>query len=126
MAKSCLFNRWRSKKGFCNGKESFEAHLKRIEPNLPEKGDVHVLTFTDRASFPSQLSINVQWKNGDWRFWWGGSRRGRRRSLLGRVLNNSRGYATTDVNACMSAILRRWTRDDKGDGSHRLGAFIEP
>ena len=33
---------------FCNGKDSFEAHLKRIERNLPEKGDVHVLTFTDR------------------------------------------------------------------------------
>jgi hypothetical protein len=51
---------------------------------------------------------------------------GRRRSLLGRVLNNSRGYATTDLNAYMSAILRRRMRDDKGDGSHRLGAFIEP
>lgn len=33
---------------FCNGKDSFESHLKRIEANLPEKGDVHVLTFTDR------------------------------------------------------------------------------
>ena len=33
---------------FCNGKESYESHLKRIEANLPEKGDVHVLTFTDR------------------------------------------------------------------------------
>lgn len=33
---------------FCNGKESFEAHLSRIERNLPEKGDIHVLTFTDR------------------------------------------------------------------------------
>jgi CRISPR-associated protein Cas2 len=33
---------------FCNGKDSFDTHLKRIERNLPEKGDVHVLTFTDR------------------------------------------------------------------------------
>ena len=33
---------------FCNGKESFDSHLKRIEASLPEKGDVHVLTFTDR------------------------------------------------------------------------------
>jgi len=33
---------------FCNGKESFESHLARIERNLPEKGDIHVLTFTDR------------------------------------------------------------------------------
>jgi len=33
---------------FCNGKESFESHLSRIERNLPEKGDVHILTFTDR------------------------------------------------------------------------------
>src|SRR3546814_10492241 len=33
---------------FCNGKDSFDSHLGRIERNLPEKGDVHVLTFTDR------------------------------------------------------------------------------
>lgn len=33
---------------FCNGQDSFTAHLKRIEKHLPEKGDVHVLTFTDR------------------------------------------------------------------------------
>ena len=33
---------------FCNGKESFESHLSRIERNLPEVGDVHILTFTDR------------------------------------------------------------------------------
>lgn len=33
---------------FCNGKDSYEAHLKRIERHLPEKGDIHVLTFTDK------------------------------------------------------------------------------
>ena len=33
---------------FCNGKEQFEAHMRRIEANLPQRGDVHVLTFTDR------------------------------------------------------------------------------
>ena len=33
---------------FCSGKESFESHLARIERSLPEKGDVHILTFTDR------------------------------------------------------------------------------
>ena len=33
---------------FCNGKESFESHLRRIEANLPDQGEVHVLTFTDR------------------------------------------------------------------------------
>lgn len=33
---------------FCNGKDSFDSHLRRIEANLPEKGDIHVLTFTDR------------------------------------------------------------------------------
>ena len=33
---------------FCNGKESFESHLSRIERNLPEVGDVHTRTFTDR------------------------------------------------------------------------------
>jgi CRISPR-associated protein Cas2 len=33
---------------FCNGKEKFEAYMRRIEANLPSRGDVHVLTFTDR------------------------------------------------------------------------------
>lgn len=33
---------------FCSGQDSFATHLRRIERNLPEKGDVHVLTFTDR------------------------------------------------------------------------------
>jgi len=33
---------------FCNGKDSVDSYLRRIEANLPEKGDVHVLTFTDR------------------------------------------------------------------------------
>ena len=33
---------------FCNGKDNFTSHLLRIERNLPEKGDIHVLTFTDR------------------------------------------------------------------------------
>lgn len=33
---------------FCNGKEQFETYMRRIEDNLPDSGDVHVLTFTDR------------------------------------------------------------------------------
>ena len=33
---------------FCNGKEQFEAYMRRIEANLPEKGEVHILNFTDR------------------------------------------------------------------------------
>lgn len=33
---------------FCNGKDSYESHLRRIERNLPEKGEVHVLTFTNK------------------------------------------------------------------------------
>ena len=33
---------------FCNGRESFDSHLARIERNLPSDGEVHVLTFTDR------------------------------------------------------------------------------
>lgn len=33
---------------FCNGKDSYESHLRRIEGNLPERGDIHVLTFTDK------------------------------------------------------------------------------
>ena len=33
---------------FCNGKEQFETYLRRIETNLPDRGDVHILTFTDK------------------------------------------------------------------------------
>ena len=33
---------------FCNGKDSYESHLKSIGRNLPEKGDIHVLSFTDK------------------------------------------------------------------------------
>ena len=33
---------------FCSGKEQYEAHVRDIEFHLPEKGDVHVLGFTDR------------------------------------------------------------------------------
>lgn len=33
---------------FCNGKEQFETYLRRIESNLPDRGDVHILTFTDK------------------------------------------------------------------------------
>jgi CRISPR-associated protein Cas2 len=33
---------------FCSGRESYAAHLRRIERNLPEKGEIHVLTFTDK------------------------------------------------------------------------------
>ena len=33
---------------FCSGKEQFEAYLRRIEARLPDRGDVEVLTFTDR------------------------------------------------------------------------------
>lgn len=33
---------------FCNGKEQFEAYMRRIEANLPARGEIHILTFTDR------------------------------------------------------------------------------
>jgi CRISPR-associated protein Cas2 len=33
---------------FCNGKEQFETYMRRVETNLPERGDVHILSFTDR------------------------------------------------------------------------------
>ena len=33
---------------FCSGKENVESYCRRIESNLPDKGDVHILTFTDR------------------------------------------------------------------------------
>lgn len=33
---------------FCNGKEQFEAYMRRIEAKLPDRGDIHILTFTDK------------------------------------------------------------------------------
>lgn len=33
---------------FCSGKEQYEAYVRRIEQNLPDKGDIHILGFTDR------------------------------------------------------------------------------
>src|SRR3546814_20378024 len=33
---------------FCNGKEHYETYLRRIEANLPERGEIHVLNFTDK------------------------------------------------------------------------------
>lgn len=33
---------------FCNGKEQFEAYVRKIEGNLPPWGDVYVFQFTDR------------------------------------------------------------------------------
>lgn len=33
---------------FLNGKEQLEAYQRRIEAHLPEKGEVHLLSFTDR------------------------------------------------------------------------------
>ncbi|KQT32845.1 CRISPR-associated protein Cas2 [Sphingomonas sp. Leaf412] len=33
---------------FCNGRESYDSHLRRIEYNLPQKGEIHILTFTDK------------------------------------------------------------------------------
>ena len=33
---------------FCNGVEQFEAYARKIEANLPERGDVFIFQFTDR------------------------------------------------------------------------------
>jgi CRISPR-associated protein Cas2 len=33
---------------FCNGKEQFETYMRRIEANLPERGEIDILNFTDR------------------------------------------------------------------------------
>lgn len=33
---------------FVNGKEAFQTRVNRIERNLPEKGDIQILNFTDR------------------------------------------------------------------------------
>lgn len=33
---------------FCNGKEQFETYMRRVESRLPDRGDVHILSFTDR------------------------------------------------------------------------------
>lgn len=33
---------------FCSGKEQFETYTRHIESNLPDKGDIHILGFTDK------------------------------------------------------------------------------
>ncbi|MFC5386734.1 CRISPR-associated endonuclease Cas2 [Aquamicrobium segne] len=33
---------------FCSGKEQFDAYVRKIESNLPERGDVFIFQFTDR------------------------------------------------------------------------------
>ena len=33
---------------FCNGREQFDAYVRKIEAGLPGSGDVHILHFTDR------------------------------------------------------------------------------
>lgn len=33
---------------FCNGKEQFDSYIRKIEGNLPARGDVFVFQFTDR------------------------------------------------------------------------------
>ncbi|ETI63966.1 CRISPR-associated protein Cas2 [Sphingobium sp. C100] len=33
---------------FCNGKEQFETYMRRVERHLPDRGDIHILSFTDR------------------------------------------------------------------------------
>jgi CRISPR-associated protein Cas2 len=33
---------------FCNGKEQLETYMRRVESRLPDRGDVHILSFTDR------------------------------------------------------------------------------
>lgn len=33
---------------FVNGKDAFQTRVKRIERNLPSKGDIQILNFTDR------------------------------------------------------------------------------
>jgi CRISPR-associated protein Cas2 len=33
---------------FCNGREQYDAYLRKIEAGLPGTGEVHVLHFTDR------------------------------------------------------------------------------
>ena len=47
---------------FCNGKDSYESHLRRIERNVPESGEVHVLTFTDRQ-YENIVRFSGQTKN---------------------------------------------------------------
>ena len=47
---------------FCNGKEQFETYMRRIEANLPERGEVHVLTFTDRQ-YENIIRFSGQRKN---------------------------------------------------------------
>ena len=48
---------------FCNGKEQFEAYMRRIEQNLPDRGDIHVLTFTDKQ-YENIVRFNGQSRRG--------------------------------------------------------------
>jgi CRISPR-associated protein Cas2 len=47
---------------FCNGKEQFETYLRRIEANLPERGEIHILSFTDRQ-YENIVRFSGQRKN---------------------------------------------------------------
>lgn len=33
---------------FCSGKEHYRTYLRRIEAHMPERGEIHVLNFTDK------------------------------------------------------------------------------
>jgi CRISPR-associated protein Cas2 len=33
---------------FCNGKEKFDTYVRRVGRNLPPRGEIHILQFTDR------------------------------------------------------------------------------
>lgn len=33
---------------FCKGKEQYETYVRHIGSNLPDKGDIHILGFTDK------------------------------------------------------------------------------
>nr|WDE41863.1 EHCas2 [uncultured organism] len=43
---------------FCSGKESYETYLRRIKAELPPRGQVHVLHFTDK-----QYETSVRFSN---------------------------------------------------------------
>ncbi len=58
---------------FCSGKEQYEAFVRHIEAHLPDKGDVHILGFTDRQyeniiRFSGQARKRQQKTPANWPF----------------------------------------------------------
>ncbi|TQV78977.1 CRISPR-associated endonuclease Cas2 [Denitrobaculum tricleocarpae] len=47
---------------FCKGKEQSEAYIRRIERNLPERGKINILMFTDKQ-YENIISFSGKTRN---------------------------------------------------------------